>query len=550
MRFGLLGSLEMIDDSGRQVDVPGLRLRTLLAVLLTHPNTVLSRDALVDAVWSGRPPATAKHGLDVLLSRLRSLMAEGGTARVLTRAGGYLILLNRDELDVLRFEDAVDDARSAARTGDLPRAVDLLRRALAEWRGPAYGDLACVSFAVEEAMRLDDERCAALEDLFDYELRLDHHREVEPALESYVEAHPFRERACSALMLALYRSGRQSEALGVYREAARRLEEQGLDPGAELRRLHVAILRQEPALLEADGARPSGERPLTRYAYNRDVALAYQITGSGPFDVVYAPPFVTNVDLTWDVPTWAALLHRFGAFSRLIRFDKRGTGMSDRTGVAEPAVVAEDLRAVMDAALSREAAIIGASDAGPLAIQFTAAHPDRVWALVLWGTAPRTRWAPDYPWGLTDDDLEDAAPGTERLWTEPGRAEAFARSIGAADVVELASMWRHSASPGAIRALDRQDLDVDVRAALPAIDVPVLVLNRRDDASAPGSRFLTEHLARARHVEFPGSEHVMFGASHDFEPIAAEIERFLETAWAQHLERRDSPSPGRAVLHS
>lgn len=530
MQFGLLGSLGARDDTGRELEIRGPRLRLLLAALLTRHGTVVSRDALLEAVWGDDPPPSAKHGLDVLVSHLRSQLAG---ADLSTRPGGYVLLLGPDDLDVQRFERGLAAARAAIARGEPARAAAALRRALAEWRGPAYGDLACAPFAVEEAMRLDALRCAALEELYELELRRGRHHEVQPELESFVEANPLREQARSSLMLALYRGGRQADALAAYRRGLQLLEEQGLAPSDELRLLHRAILRHDPRLLES--TRP-GEpaRPLTRYARNGEAAIAFQVTGEGPFDVVYAPPFITNVELIWEVPTWAALLHRLGSFSRLIRFDKRGTGMSDRSDGADPATLAEDLRAVMDAAGSAEAAVIGASDAGTLAIRFAAMHPERVFALVLWAATPRVRRAPDYPCGATDEELAAAVRRDERIWTEPGYAERLARELGAADVEELASMWKQSASPGAVTMLERRHLAEDVRDLLPGIEVPVLVLCREgDNGVTAGSRFLAEHLPNARQVVFPGSEHVLVGASRDYEEITATIAEFLGEAWSR-----------------
>ena len=541
VRFGLLGSLEVRSGAGREIEVPGAKLRTLLAVLLTDANNPVSRDRLVDAIWGSRPPRSSDHGLDVLVSHLRSLLApEEG--RLVTQPGGYSLRVAREELDVLCFEDALAHARAASGEGRISEAVAAWRRGLGEWRGPAYGELAVVPFVVEEAMRLDELRSVTLEELFECELRLGRHRAVEPEIDGFVRAHPLRERARATLMLALYRSGRQADALEAYRQGASRLAEQGLEPGVALRRLQVAILRHDAAL-DDDTSVPAKHRrrPITRYALNDGVALAYQVSGNGPFDLVYAPPFITNVELVWDVPTWAALLRRFGAFSRLIRFDKRGTGMSDRGEIVPLEVVAEDMGAVMDAAGSAEAAVIGASDAGATAIQFAALHPGRVWALILWGANARVRWAPDYPWGASDDELMTT---DDRIWMEPGYAEQAARALGAADVEELAAMWRQSATPAGVRALQEQAQSIDVRNLLPSIRVPTLVLNRDgDDAGAAGSDFLAAHITDAKHVTLPGSEHVMFGASYDYEALASEIERFLQQAW---LRRAGYPTPSGA----
>ena len=248
MRFRLLGSLEVTDDDGNEVPVHGWRLRRLLAALLTRRNTTVPRETLVEDIWNSRPPASTDHGLDVLVSRLRSLLASGTERRLRTRPGGYALTVHADELDVARFEEAVARGLASLETGDLHAAVRSLRDGLAEWRGRAYGELASASFAVEDALRLDEERLSAVELLFECELRLGRHREIEPELDAFVAANPLHEGARAALMLALYRSGRQVDALRVYRSGARSLAEQGLEPGAELRLMQRCILRHDPSL--------------------------------------------------------------------------------------------------------------------------------------------------------------------------------------------------------------------------------------------------------------------------------------------------------------
>lgn len=541
MRFRLLGSLE-VEGSGGPVEVPGHRLRVALAYLLVHRNEVVARDRLIDAVWAGSPPSGASHGLDVLVSRLRRCLGSACDGdRLETRSGGYRLRLDGDELDVDRFERSLAAGRRALSAGDDAHAIDLLRLALGEWRGTAFGDLVYEPFAEQEAARLEELRLEALEALCEAELRSGTQPDVISQLEALVTAEPLREHARALLMRALYASGRQAEALETYRQGRLLLVDQGLEPGGELRTLQAAILRHDSALGDHGLGRSADVAPPTRYVRNDGAAIAYQISGGGPYDVLYAPPFVTNVELVWQIPAWAALLDRLGSFGRLLRLDRRGTGMSDRVPVGDLDVVVDDFRAVMDAALSPEAAVVGASEAGPLGLLFAAAHPERVWALVLWGATARVAWAPDYPIGVPQRELEQELGDEERIWTEPGYAEALARALGAPDVDELASMWRQSASPGAIRALERQNADVDVRSVLAEIRVPTLVLNREGDGSAAaGSRYLAEHIPGARHVVFPGADHVMFAAG-DFEPIVAEIQAFLDEAWAVHVRAAAKP---------
>ena len=288
--------------------------------------------------------------------------------------------------------------------------------------------------------------------------------------------------------------------------------------------------------------------PETRYAQSGTVSIAYQVVGDGPFDLVYAPAFVSHVELAWDVPSLAAYFRRLASFSRLIRFDKRGTGMSDRVG-SLPSLETrmDDLRAVMDAAGSERAAIIGVSEGGPMAILFAATYPDRAWSLVLEGTYARTLWAPDYPWGEHEEEFERELTEDREGW-ETGTQErslqiarALAPSGSEADWEPLARMIRHGASPGARRDLVLMSRQIDVRHALPAIQIPTLVLNRteEDPSTVASARHLADQIVGARHTEFPGRDHALFVGDPD--RVAGEIESFLNQAWAE-LPDRSEPS--------
>ena len=274
--------------------------------------------------------------------------------------------------------------------------------------------------------------------------------------------------------------------------------------------------------------------PETRYARSGDVSIAYQVTGDGPFDVVRVPPFLSHVELEWEVPMIAEFARRLSSFCRLIRFDKRGTGMSDRVGdVPTLETRMDDVRAVMDAAGSERAALIGHSEGAAMSILFAATYPDRCWALVLDGGFPRERWAPDYPWGYRDEDYRDDESKLREWGTTENSlavAESIAPSADDEDKQGLARLIRSSASPGAVRALARMNQDIDVRHVLSAIRVPTLVTNRSGDRVevAHGSRFMADAIPGARHKELPGSDHAMF-TSH--ETLVPAIERFLTDAW-------------------
>jgi class 3 adenylate cyclase len=288
--------------------------------------------------------------------------------------------------------------------------------------------------------------------------------------------------------------------------------------------------------------------PETRYAQSGEVSIAYQVIGEGLFDVVYAPAFVSHVELAWEIPSLAAYFRRLASFSRLIRFDKRGTGMSDRVGSLPTLETRmDDLRAVMDAVGSERAAIIGVSEGGPMAILFAATYPDRAWALVLEGTYARTMWAPDYPWGEREEEFERELNEDKEGWSDGSQerslqiARALAPSGSPVEWEPLAKMIRHGASPGARRDLVLMGRQIDVRHALPAIQIPTIVLNRTDEDPfiIASARHLADQIAGARHTEFPGRDHALFVG--DPERVAGEIESFLNETWAE-LPHRSEPS--------
>jgi class 3 adenylate cyclase len=288
------------------------------------------------------------------------------------------------------------------------------------------------------------------------------------------------------------------------------------------------------------------EVPETRYASSGDVAIAYQVLGEGPFDLVYAPPFISHVELAWEIPSLATHFRRLASFCRLIRFDKRGTGMSDRVGSLPTLETRmDDLRAVMDAVGSERAAIMGVSEGGSMAILFAATYPDRVWALVLEGAFARTLWAPDYAWGIREQEFERELSEEMQGWGTREHslqiARALAPSATADDWEPLAKMIRQGASPGAARDLELMSRQIDVRHALPAIQVPTLVLNRtqEDPFQVASAQHLAKQIRGSRHFQLPGSDHALFVG--DPEGLADDIEAFLAEAWSE-LPQRSQPS--------
>jgi YVTN family beta-propeller protein len=251
--FGILGPLE-VSRSGRVVPLGGPRQRAVLALLLIEANRVVSMDRLADDVWGGNPPEGWTTSLQTYVFHLRRAL-EPGRARgaagdvLVTRDRGYLLRVNRDRLDAALFQDGFTAGRAALEAGRYSEAAETLRQALGRWRGPVLADLADYAFTRPEAARLEELRLAALEARIDADLALGRHDELTAELEQLTAEHPLRERLHGQLMLALYRCGRQADALAAYRRVRDLLaSELGIDPGEPLQRLHAAVLAHDPAL--------------------------------------------------------------------------------------------------------------------------------------------------------------------------------------------------------------------------------------------------------------------------------------------------------------
>ena len=249
MEFRILGPLEVVSE-GALPNLGSPKQRALLALLLLNANEVVSRDQLIEALWGESAPPTAPHAIEVYVSRLRKAFAPGAAApRLETRAPGYVLELEPGQLDVERFERLRTEGGRALEDGELEVAAAKLRDALSLWRGPALADFSYELFAQDEIARLDDLRLVTLEQRIEADLALGRHADIVPELETLVAEHPLRERLRAQLMLALYRVGRQAEALAVYRETRRVLRDDlGLEPAPFLRELEAAILRQDTGL--------------------------------------------------------------------------------------------------------------------------------------------------------------------------------------------------------------------------------------------------------------------------------------------------------------
>jgi class 3 adenylate cyclase len=277
-------------------------------------------------------------------------------------------------------------------------------------------------------------------------------------------------------------------------------------------------------------------QPETRYARSGDVAIAYQVAGDGPFDIVYVPGYLSHVEHGWTMAPFDKILARLASFARLILFDKRGTGMSDRVaGAPTLETRMDDVRAVMDAASCSRAALFGVSEGVPMSLLFAATYPERATALALVGVFARWSWAPDYPWGHTEEQARAEQEWMQRFFfgSPEARAEGvrWIGNLSDEDLQRWVEHSRHAASPAGAQALAEMNAEIDVRHVLPAIRVPTLLMHGSEDFIFPidGARYMAERIPGARLLELPGERHIPTGAQLD--RMLDEVERFFRGVW-------------------
>jgi pimeloyl-ACP methyl ester carboxylesterase len=362
-------------------------------------------------------------------------------------------------------------------------------------------------------------------------------------LEALVARHPLRERLRGQLMLSLYRSGRQAEALAAYRSFRATLDEQlGLEPSVGLRRLERRILQQDPVLgLPSEAPQtappPQAQPPAapphpvehgeTHFVRSGDVSIAYQVLGDGPLDLVLVHGWVCSFDAGWEREQIARFYRRLASMGRLILFDKRGTGMSDRVkGVASLEERMDDVRTVMDAVGSERAALLGISEGGPMVTLFAATYPERTAALVCMGTFARRSPAPGYP-----INLPILEPRPED-WGMPIAREFVEQRAPSVKHNEEAIRWYASyivrgASPGAAQTLHEMNCEIDVRHVLPTVGVPTLVIYREDEYLKEATRYMGEHIPGAVLKAVRGNDHLPWEGDQD--AVLDAIGEFLAT---------------------
>ena len=284
--------------------------------------------------------------------------------------------------------------------------------------------------------------------------------------------------------------------------------------------------------------------PDIRYARSGDVSIAYQIIGDGPFDLVWTPGALSHLELRWADEGVNRFYRALSSFSRLIVFDKRGTGLSDRVaGIADLETRMDDIRAVMDAAGSESAAICGVSEGGPMALLFAATYPERARALVTYGSLPRFVRGPNFPWGAPKHEYLAEYEAAAEIWGSEDNAREWLESQGLdltpEAISDRARRDRMAISPGAFLQLGRMNAEIDVRPVLSAIRVPTLALHRREDhIPIDGARWMAEQIPGARFVELPGGPHMPYLG--DSASVVAAIREFVEPICLESARPYDS----------
>jgi DNA-binding SARP family transcriptional activator/pimeloyl-ACP methyl ester carboxylesterase len=486
------------------------RAAELVKLLALAPGRRLHREHAIDALW---PRLSLAAGAPNLRKAAHFARSELGAADAVVLRGEQIALWPNAEIEVdaERFER---EAEAALRRGD----PDACAAAARFYGGELLPEDRYADWAAGPRERLRALQLALL---------------ARAGLwEDVAAAEPTDEPAIRALMRFAAMGGNRAAALEHYYHLRTALTKLELEPSAETDDLYR----------ELAGA-PLRASPIS-YVRSSGVSIAYQVVEGGPADLLLIPGWVSHLALDWGEPFWVRWCDRMTRVARLVRFDKRGTGLSDRPSGVQPLEQRmEDAVAVLDAAGIERAHVLGWSEGGPLGLLLAARHPNRVSSLVLYGTQACFHQTADYPWGGTAADVESGPREIEREWGSLAFASYFAPTGDEAFAERWATYQRAGASPSAAAELNRINAAIDVRHVLPEIRVPTLVLARRGDPIGPpaAAAYMAERIAGARFVELVGDDHIMWLG--DVEALCSEIEHFLVAIDAEPpatLDRRPS----------
>jgi DNA-binding SARP family transcriptional activator/pimeloyl-ACP methyl ester carboxylesterase len=538
VQVNLLGPIEIEADDGHSILLSAAKERSLVAALALAGGATMSTDSLISALWGEQPPTAARKTLQTYVWNLRRAV---GTEHVVTEPAGYRLCISRADVDVHQFRALVRQGDAALTEGRFEEARDALRAAMTLWRGELLNGVAPHTGLAAEATRLEQECLAALEARIAADLACGHLEELVGELEFLVQQHPFRERLWGHLMVALYRSGRQADALATYQRVRKMLlDELGLEPGGELRRIETAVLRHELVAPSTTGygARAADDpvRPSpVRYARAADgISVAYQSAGRGPIAILAIPGYIHHLDIWWNAPT-DGLVRALTEIGRLTIFDKRGIGLSDRPEVLDVDAWTLDALAVLDAIGAARAVVLGISAGALTAIQLAACWPERVSALVLFDGTARQLVADDYPSGHDPAIVDAYATRLEAGWGTGVELASAAPSLALDPIVHAywARYQRLSASPSSAMRFLRATTQADVRHLLPQIHVPTLVTHAEHDLLVPlaQGRYVADQIAGAEFVSFDSDIHLIC-VSDVLDELAVAMTSFLARTMA------------------
>ncbi|RVD43673.1 alpha/beta fold hydrolase [Mesorhizobium sp. M4A.F.Ca.ET.020.02.1.1] len=512
------------------------KARAMVAYLALQAGQAQSREKLAALLWSLHGETQARMSLRQAVSAVRKAMQRSGGGRFLTEGANIALHLDDFDFDVARFE-------ALATSG----SIEDLEQALVVYRGDLLDGHGLKEEPFEDWLRVERERLrmmavAALDRLVTQYGTANDFASCARAAARLLAMEPLREDIHRALMRSFAAQGRINLALKQYELCRDALERDlALAPEPETRQLYETLRARRTKSashhsLQIPATGTEGSVPIaapTHYVKSAGINIAYQMTGDGPVDLLYVQGWVSNLDLAWGSPRYAHVLRRLGTFSRLIRIDKRGTGLSDRN-VGPPTLEErmEDVRAVLDAVGSKRTVLFGSSEGGPMCMLFAATYPERTAALVLNGTYARGTWSKDYPWARTAEQVDEDLASVERQWGKPAELLNAAPSLSedSSEREWFAAYLRNSASPADAIALWRWGTEIDVRDILPAIHVPTLVIQRTGDrwVRPEEGRYLARHIEGARYLELAGRDHLIWGE--DCDRLVDEIRRIVTGA--------------------
>lgn len=531
VRLFLLGA-PRIERDGETIELGLRKAMALLAYLAVtrHPQ---SRDFLATLLWAENDPTTSRSNLRRALYRIRHAI---GIGYLQISADTLWIDPGADlRTDIQDFEEAVADCLTEGQLNDSisPACQSNLERAAIIYtddfmKGFSLPD----SEAFEEWQFFEQERLRKL--LARVLVQLAHAKLMEgnpsnaiPNARRWLALDPLHEPAHRLLMELYSRSGQRSAALRQFHECSRLLQESlGITPDLETVRLYEAIQRGK----EDWHAKKISLPAQINYAQSGDVHIAYQVLGSGPVDLLLIHGWISHLEYNWEGRGVTQAFNRLASFSRLIMFDKRGVGLSDRVGYPPTLEhTMDDARSVLDAVGSNHAVLFGYSEGGPASLMFCATYPERVSGLILYGTMAKATRTQDYPWGIPESGWNKWMNLFLQFFGKPVPHAYFAPSyVQDKELWEwFARMMRLGSSPGEIQKVFEVVRDIDVREVLPVIRVPTLVIHRQGDQAfrIEAGRYLADKIPRAYFVELPGQDHWWWLG--DSEQFFKEIELFI-----------------------